>query len=73
MLYENDQLSVNQMLNHSLSELSHIAQFAPELNEICTLLSEAQIQVEEASHQLRRFLESQEADPQPPGSRWKTR
>ncbi|MFA6162005.1 MAG: DNA repair protein RecN [Methylobacter sp.] len=64
MLYENDQLSVNQMLNHSLSELSHIAQFAPELNEICTMLSEAQIQVEEASHQLRRFLESQEADPQ---------
>ena len=64
MLYENDQLSVNQMLNHSLSELSHIAQFAPELNEICTMLSEAQIQVEEASLQLRRFLESQEADPQ---------
>ncbi|MFA6052518.1 MAG: DNA repair protein RecN [Methylobacter sp.] len=64
MLYENDQLSVNQMLNHSLSELSHIAQFAPELNEICTMLSEAQIQIEEASLQLRRYLESQEADPQ---------
>lgn len=64
MLYENDQLSANQMLNHSLSELSHIAQFAPELNEICTMLSEAQIQVEEASLQLRRYLESQEADPQ---------
>ncbi|MDD5411446.1 MAG: DNA repair protein RecN [Methylobacter sp.] len=64
MLYENDRQSVNQMLNHSLSELSHIAQFAPELNEICTMLSEAQIQVEEASLQLRRFLESQEADPQ---------
>ncbi len=63
MLYENDRQSVNQMLNHCLSELSHIAQFAPELNEICTMLSEAQIQVEEASLQLRRFLESQEADP----------
>jgi len=64
MLYESDQQSVNQMLNHSLSELSHIAQFAPELNEICTMLSEAQIQVEEASLQLRRFIEAQEADPQ---------
>lgn len=64
ILYENDQQSVSQMLSHSLSELTHIACFAPELNEICTLLSEAQIQTEEAAQQLRRFLESQEADPQ---------
>ncbi len=64
LLYENDQQSVNQMLSHSVSELTHIAQFAPELTEICTLLSEAQIQTEEAAIQLRRFLESQEADPQ---------
>ncbi|UOA07478.1 DNA repair protein RecN [Methylobacter sp. S3L5C] len=64
LLYESDQQSVNQMLSHSVSELTHIAQFAPELTEICTLLSEAQIQTEEAATQLRRFLESQEADPQ---------
>ncbi|MDD5266986.1 MAG: DNA repair protein RecN [Methylococcales bacterium] len=64
LLYENDQLSVNQMLSHSVSELTHIARFAPELTEICNLLSEAQIQTEEAAIQLRRFLESQEADPQ---------
>jgi DNA repair protein RecN (Recombination protein N) len=60
LLYENDQLSVNQMLSHSVSELNHIARFAPELTEICNLLSEAQIQTEEAAIQLRRFLESQE-------------
>ncbi|MFA5921470.1 MAG: DNA repair protein RecN [Methylococcaceae bacterium] len=64
LLYENDQLSVNQMLSHSVSELTHIARFAPEITEICNLLSEAQIQTEEAAIQLRRFLESQEADPQ---------
>lgn len=64
LLYENDQQSVSQMLNHSLGELTHIARFAPELNEILALLSEAQIQTEEAAQQLRRFLESQEADPQ---------
>lgn len=63
-LYENDQLSANHMLNHSLSELQHIARFAPELNEICAMLSEAQIQTEEAALQLRRFLEAQEIDPQ---------
>lgn len=64
MLYENDELSVNQMLNHCLAELTQLARFAPELNEICAMLSEAQIQTEEAALQLRRFLESQEADPQ---------
>lgn len=63
MLYENDQLSVIQMLSHSAGELTHLARFATELNEICSLLSEAQIQIEEAALQLRRFLESQEADP----------
>jgi DNA repair protein RecN (Recombination protein N) len=62
-LYEDDRHCANQMLNQCLTELSQIAQFAPELNEICTMLSEAQIQVEEASLQLRRFLKSQEADP----------
>ncbi|MEY3787140.1 MAG: hypothetical protein RLZ75_1347 [Pseudomonadota bacterium] len=64
LLYESDQQSVNQMLSHSVSELNGIVQFAPELSEICTLLSDAQIQTEEAAIQLRRFLESQEADPQ---------
>ena len=64
LLYENDSQSVNQMLSHSVSELTHIARFAPELTDICNLLSEAQIQTEEAAIQLRRFLESQEADPQ---------
>ncbi len=64
VLYENDQQSVSQLLSHSVNELTTIAQFAPELTEICTLLSDAQIQTEEAAIQLRRFLESQEADPQ---------
>ena len=64
ILYENEQQSVNQMLNHSLSALTDLTQFSPELEEITELLTEAQIQVEEGSQQLRRFLESQEADPQ---------
>ena len=64
LLYESEQQSVNQLLSHSASELSQIARYAPELNDICALLSEAQILTEEASLQLRRFLESQEADPQ---------
>ncbi|CAG7856586.1 partial DNA repair protein RecN, partial [biofilm metagenome] len=62
-LYENDQLSVNQMLNHSINEINQIAQYAPELTGISTLLSDAQIQSQEAALQLRRFIEAQEADP----------
>jgi DNA repair protein RecN (Recombination protein N) len=62
-LYENDQLSVNQMLNQSVSEITQIAQYAPELIDICAMLSEAQIQTEEAALQLRRFVKAQEADP----------
>ncbi|MCK4841004.1 MAG: DNA repair protein RecN [Methylococcales bacterium] len=63
ILYENEQQSVNQMLSHSLNALTDLAQFSPELNEISELLTEAQIQIEEGSQQLRRFLETQEADP----------
>ena len=63
ILYESDHVSVNQLLNHCLYDLSNLTQFAPELTEICQLLTEAQIQTEEAAIQLRRFLNSQELDP----------
>jgi DNA repair protein RecN (Recombination protein N) len=62
-LYENDQVSVLRMLGHCVNELNHLARFAPELNDVCSLLAEAQIQIEEAALDLRRFLELQEADP----------
>ncbi len=64
ILYENDQQSVNQLLNHSINAFTELAQFSPELSEINEMLSGAQIQVEEASHQLRGFLERQEVNPQ---------
>ncbi|NOR68580.1 MAG: DNA repair protein RecN [Methylomarinum sp.] len=64
ILYENEQQSVNHMLNQSISALTNLAQFSTELGEISSILSESQILVEESSQQLRRYLESQEADPQ---------
>lgn len=63
-LYENDQHSINQLLNQSINDLSQILQYTPDLNNVCGLLTEAQIQVEEAALELRRFIKSQEADPQ---------
>ena len=62
-LYESDQ-SLHSSFNQSIKDLSHIARFAPELTDIVTLLSEAQIQTEEAALQLRHFLKAQDADPQ---------
>lgn len=62
-LYENDQ-SLHASFNHSIKDLSHIARYAPELNDVVTLLSEAQIQTEEAALQLRHFLKAQDTDPQ---------
>jgi len=63
-LYENEQQSVNQMLGQAVSALSEISEFAPEINEINSQLTEAQIQIEEASQELRRYLDSQDLDPQ---------
>ncbi len=62
-LYENDH-SLHASFNQSIKDLSHVARYAPELNDIVTLLSEAQIQTEEAALQLRHFLKAQDTDPQ---------
>ena len=64
ILYDNDQQSVAQMLGHCIHAIGELAEYAGELNSISELLNEAEIQVGEASQQLRRFLENQEADPQ---------
>lgn len=63
LLYENEQQSVSQMLGRSLVSLTELARYSTELTELCDLLKEAHIQVEEAAQQLRRYLEQQEADP----------
>jgi len=64
LLSENEQQSANQLVNQSISALSGLTSLAGEFDEPNKLLIEAQIQISEASLQLRRFLESQEIDPQ---------
>ena len=64
ILYDNDQQSVSQMLGHCIHGISELTEFASELNNINELLNEADIQINEAAQQLRRFLKNQEADPQ---------
>ncbi|MDT4291121.1 DNA repair protein RecN [Methylomonas sp. MO1] len=64
ILYDNDQQSVTDMLGHVIHAINELAQYAGELNGVSELLSDAEIQIGEATQQLRRFLEYQEADPQ---------
>ena len=63
LLYDDEQHSANALLvqaSHAITDISHIA---PEFNGILAMLSDAQIQVKEASVELRRHLERLEADP----------
>jgi DNA repair protein RecN (Recombination protein N) len=53
-----------QIVNQSISALSDLSSLTKELEEPTQLLVEAQIQIQEASHQLRHFLGGQEIDPQ---------
>lgn len=64
ILYDNDQQSVTQMLGHCIHALNELSEYAPELGKVGELLNEAEIQVNEAAKQCRRFLENLEADPQ---------
>ena len=64
LLYDNDRYSVAEMLGSCLNAIQELANYAIELNNISALLAEADIQVSEAAQQLRRFLDSQEVEPQ---------
>jgi len=64
LLSENEQQSANDLVNQSISALTGLTSLAGEFDEPNKLLIEAQIQISEATQQLRRFLESQEIDPQ---------
>ena len=62
-LYEDEAHSVSARLAHAVHALSDLSRLAPEFSETVSLLEEAQLQVKEASLQLRRELERQESDP----------
>lgn len=62
-LYEDETLSVNTRLVQAIHALTELSRVAPEFAELLSALEDAQLQVKEASLQLRRELERQEADP----------
>ncbi|NBV75170.1 MAG: DNA repair protein RecN [Methylococcaceae bacterium] len=64
LLYDHDQQNLSDSLRRCVNELTDLAGYAAELNPVVELLSEAEIQINEASQALRRFLDHQETDPQ---------
>lgn len=63
LLYEDERQSVNAALAQAVHALTELCQLAPGFEETVAMLGEAQVQVKEASLQLRRELEGMEADP----------
>jgi len=64
LLSENEQQSANQIIGQSINALTDLTSFATEFEEPNQLLIEAQIQISEATQQLRRFLDAQAIGPQ---------
>ncbi len=63
-LYDDEQGAVASALDSSIQALTAIVDFAPELQEVISMLTESHIQIEEASRTLRQILDSQEPDPE---------
>jgi len=63
-LEESDKGSISQQLNHFTSELQQLGKTDDKLNDIAALLDNAMIQINEASSELRQYIESLEMDPQ---------
>lgn len=63
VLYEDESRSVNTCLAQAVHALADLCAMAPEFKDTVAMLEDAQVQVKEASLQLRRSLERMEADP----------
>ncbi|MDF2178105.1 DNA repair protein RecN [Aliiglaciecola sp. CAU 1673] len=62
-LYEGDDFNALSIIQHALDRMSELQEHDPALSPIVELLNEASIQVEEASTQLRDYIEGLEIDP----------
>lgn len=62
-LAQDEQNSINHLLSHSISELQGLSELDNTLKPISEMLDNALIQVDEASSELRHYLDSLELDP----------
>ncbi|WP_404339525.1 DNA repair protein RecN [Pseudoalteromonas mariniglutinosa] len=62
-LYENDEQNACSLLQHSAQRFVELASYDESLTNIAELLSEAAVQVEEASREIRDYAEQTDLDP----------
>ncbi len=62
-LYEDEQHSVNVMLEQSINAMDDLGELSSEFNEVSVMLGEALIQVQESTQIIRRRLDALESDP----------
>ncbi len=63
-LYENDEVNASSLVERSLSSLETLRDIDPKLDNVCNLLSEASIQLQEATDELRHYVEHLELEPE---------
>ncbi|MER2493553.1 DNA repair protein RecN [Catenovulum sediminis] len=64
LLYENDEQTVVGLVQHIQQKLIDLSRFDSGLGNITQMLTDAEIQLKEASYELRDYIESQEPDPE---------
>lgn len=62
-LADNDEYNVLSLLNSSKNQLHELVGFDNQLSDVLTMVEEATIQINEASHELRNYAERLETDP----------
>jgi len=63
-LYENEQNNTHQALSHSAKTIEELIAADPRLKDIVEMLNDAAIQIQEASNDLRHYLENIELNPE---------
>ncbi|QQX81606.1 DNA repair protein RecN [Shewanella sp. KX20019] len=64
ILQDNDQASVESLLNTSISQGQDLESYDAELGSVVAMLNDALIQVQESSSELERYLDGLELDPE---------
>lgn len=64
LLYENDQQTIVGMVQFIQNKLSDLSKYDPALENLIEMINQADIQLQEASYELRDYIDSQEPDPE---------
>ncbi|MDF7670788.1 DNA repair protein RecN [Orbaceae bacterium ESL0721] len=63
LLDEAEEYTVSNLLNSAKNSLSELVDLEPRLNDVYKMLDEASVQIQEASYELRNYVDNLELDP----------